>query len=298
MPYMTNGKRDYKKEYAALLLKRKNNEEYDAKYKKDAAARACKSWHKNKTPEKLAAKRLYTKEYREKYPEKVKLTSQKTYQKNKEKRIAYSRKYNKKNKEKIAKQTKAYCLQHKEYLRAWAKEYRKNNKKLIKKRHKEWYEKNKKKVYLYHKSYRKNNEEKVKLWQKKYYEKYGREYTRNYNREKCRQDYNFRLKNRIRTRIWDALSGRIKKFSTKVLLDVPNLEFLWQHLEKQFQPGMTRENYGLWHVDHIIPCASFDFSDPEQQKKCFHYTNLQPLWAIDNMRKSNKIMGEELKAWI
>jgi hypothetical protein len=45
-----------------------------------------------------------------------------------------------------------------------------------------------------------------------------------------------------------------------------------------------------WHVDHIIPCSSFDLTDSEQQKKCFHYTNLQPLWAIDNLKKSNKIL--------
>jgi hypothetical protein len=63
------------------------------------------------------------------------------------------------------------------------------------------------------------------------------------------------------------------------------IEELWKHLEKKFKPGMTKENHGKWHVDHIIPCAIFDLSKPEEQIKCFHYTNLQPLWAIDNIRK-------------
>ena len=61
------------------------------------------------------------------------------------------------------------------------------------------------------------------------------------------------------------------------------------HLEAQFKPGMTWDNYGLkgWHVDHIRPCASFDLRDPEQQRRCFHYTNLQPLWAEENLKKGS-----------
>ena len=68
---------------------------------------------------------------------------------------------------------------------------------------------------------------------------------------------------------------------------------LRQHLETQFIDGMTWQNYGKhgWHVDHIRPCASFDLKDPEQQRQCFHYTNLQPLWAVDNIRKGAKWNG-------
>jgi HNH endonuclease. len=53
---------------------------------------------------------------------------------------------------------------------------------------------------------------------------------------------------------------------------------------------MSWDNYGRdgWHIDHIRPCASFDLTDPEQQRQCFHYTNLQPLWAADNIRKGAK----------
>ena len=75
-----------------------------------------------------------------------------------------------------------------------------------------------------------------------------------------------------------------------------SVEELWIHLEKQFTAGMTRENHGRngWHIDHIIPCASFDLSDPEQQSQCFHYTNLQPLWAEDNIKKGNKIICQNI----
>jgi hypothetical protein len=66
---------------------------------------------------------------------------------------------------------------------------------------------------------------------------------------------------------------------------------LFKHLESKFTEGMSWSNYGYkgWHVDHIKPCASFDLSDPEEQKKCFHYTNLQPLWWYDNFKKGAKL---------
>ena len=209
MTYMTNNKRDYKKEYQNILLRRKNNKEYDAKYKKDAAARARKSWHKNKTPEKLEAKRLYIKEYTLKYPERRKLTAKKTYEKIKTDPIKWEKRT------------------------------------------------------IYH---------------------------RNWIKNKRITDPNAKLLFYTRSSMYKVLRGLQKSAPTLKLLDVPNIEFLWQHLIKQFQPGMTKENYGLWHVDHIIPCSSFDFSDVEQQKKCFHYTNLQPLWASDNLSKGTKIL--------
>jgi hypothetical protein len=60
---------------------------------------------------------------------------------------------------------------------------------------------------------------------------------------------------------------------------------LMNYLEAMFTDGMTWDNYGKWHLDHIRPCASFDLSDPEQQRACFNYANLQPLWAKDNLIK-------------
>jgi len=70
---------------------------------------------------------------------------------------------------------------------------------------------------------------------------------------------------------------------------------LRQYIEMQFKPGMSWDNYGrsgrrAWHVDHIIPLASFDLSKEEERHKAFHYTNLQPLWAVDNMKKGNRIV--------
>ena len=63
------------------------------------------------------------------------------------------------------------------------------------------------------------------------------------------------------------------------------IEELRIHLEKQFEEGMTWENIGEWHIDHRRPCASFNLSGEEEKHKCFHFTNLQPLWGLDNLSK-------------
>ena len=69
-----------------------------------------------------------------------------------------------------------------------------------------------------------------------------------------------------------------------------SIEELKIHLEKQFRDGMSWNNYGMygWHIDHIKPCSAFDLTDLEQQKICFHYSNLQPLWAKENLSKGKK----------
>lgn len=93
-----------------------------------------------------------------------------------------------------------------------------------------------------------------------------------------------RLLHNYRMRVYHAVVGA-KKLSRSLLLVGCSIGQLKKYLEDRFSPGMSWENYGEWHVDHVKPCASFDFVDPEQQKKCFHFSNLQPLWASDNLRK-------------
>lgn len=82
--------------------------------------------------------------------------------------------------------------------------------------------------------------------------------------------------------------GGKKAAKTETLLGCTVVEAR-EYLESLFLPGMTWDNHGQWHIDHIRPCASFsDMTDLEQQKECCHYTNLQPLWAEDNIAKSDK----------
>jgi len=91
----------------------------------------------------------------------------------------------------------------------------------------------------------------------------------------------------LRKRIWEALRNNYKSAHTLELLGC-SVKFLKLWLQLQFKDGMSWSNYGKWHVDHIRPCASFDMSNSEHQKACFNYTNLQPLWAKDNLEKSAK----------
>jgi hypothetical protein len=79
-----------------------------------------------------------------------------------------------------------------------------------------------------------------------------------------------------------------KAYKTMELIGC-TIEHLKQYLERQFVLGMNWDNWGEWHIDHKIPCATFDLTNTDEQRRCFHYTNLQPLWAIDNFVKNDRL---------
>jgi hypothetical protein len=106
-----------------------------------------------------------------------------------------------------------------------------------------------------------------------------------YLHSKFDNDIGFKITHYLRTRINRALKGNPKLETTMNLVGC-SIEFLKQYLKSKFTAGMTWKNYGKWHIDHIRPCADFDMSKPSEQRKCFHYTNLQPLWAKDNLKKN------------
>lgn len=110
-----------------------------------------------------------------------------------------------------------------------------------------------------------------------------------YRNSRYHHDPLFKLQCSLRSRTRHAFAGVQKSAVTLNLLGC-TLEFFKEYLESKFQPGMTWDNYGKngWHLDHIKPCAAFDLSDPEQQRQCSHWSNQQPLWAADNIRKSDK----------
>jgi hypothetical protein len=185
----------------------------------------------------------------------------------------YQKKWYKKNKEKRSKQIKEYYLKNKERLLKINKENRKKND--------------------YDRLYYLKNKEKKQKYKKEYYlknKKYIIKKVSSYILNKRKNNINYNLLCSLRTRLNHALKGNSKSKKTLELLGVKNIEFLKKYLENKFKPGMNWKKRHLIHIDHIIPCSSFDLTNPKQQAKCFHYTNLQPLWAKENLIKSNKLL--------
>ena len=133
-----------------------------------------------------------------------------------------------------------------------------------------------------------------RAWNLKRKRKYNREHKDDlleYVRQRRKTDVDFRLRCVLRCRLRLALKGLTKSARTMELLGC-STEELKRHLESGWKQDMNWGNYGGkngWQIDHIVPCASFDLSKPEEQKRCFHYTNLQPLWAEENMIKGAKV---------
>jgi len=110
-------------------------------------------------------------------------------------------------------------------------------------------------------------------------------------RERYAREVTFRIRHALRARLRLALKHRgiRKPRSTLELVGCTPSE-LRIHLERQFLTGMTWANHGQWHIDHIIPCAQFDLTDPDTRRRCFHFSNLQPLWAVENIRKGGRLV--------
>lgn len=121
---------------------------------------------------------------------------------------------------------------------------------------------------------------------------------RKYVKNRYQSNIQFKIRTTLRTRLRHAINNNIKHESAIKLLGC-SIEYFISYIESKLLPDMSWDNYGnpngnhsnCWHIDHIIPCCNFDLTDINQQKLCFHYTNLQPLWAKDNLSKSDKIFN-------
>ena len=261
----------YKKNYERIL--RKNREHY-AKRKKENS-------------ESYKSERRRHKEYYAKNKEKL-LKQVKEYGfKNREKKRAVTREWYKKNRERASKRDKEKRLKHGDKIRARARFRRSQNPEYHRLKGREWRnrnleraratqkksrEKHVKAIALRHKRWVQANRDKVRAYWKKYY-----------------STPEGKIQRSLRGRLRAAVKKQgAKKFKTTFKLVGCSLQTLMKYLESKFKPGMSWENYGLltWHIDHIKPVSKFNLLDPIEQRKCFHYTNLQPLWAKENIKKS------------
>ena len=193
----------------------------------------------------------------------------------------YRKEYDLKNKDKI----------YKKHREKYAKQYRIKHKERIKEKQKLYKINNKNKIKEYSKKYELNNKNR------------RREYNKNYI-----PSLNAKITHTLSNRILSALKiGSVKKYTSSSKLLGCSIIFFKEYIEQKFTKNMNWDNYGVygWHFDHIRCCSSFDLSDPEQQKICFHYTNYQPLWAtteiaikygesseyIGNIEKGNRYNG-------
>ena len=170
-----------------------------------------------------------------------------------------------------------YYENNKDKLKQYQKDYNKKNKEKVSNRYKEYYEKNKEKIQRYSKEYQENNRD---LLVKKSSE---------YQKKRRKEDPVFAMKQAVRARVNIAFraKGYTKRSQTYEMLGC-TFEELKAHLEKQFTDGMTWDNRGDWHIDHIIPLASAT-NELELIELC-NYKNLQPLWAEENLTKGAKVV--------
>jgi hypothetical protein len=179
--------------------------------------------------------------------------------------------------------------------------YRSDHKKTIAVQKAKSYQKNKTAITKNHAKYRKANYKKISIKVAEYFHKhrnkidaYQLAYRRNNRAQLTRQarirrhkDPLFRFQHNLRTLIGRSFLVRGFKKNTKTIqiLGCTIAEFR-KYLESLFLPGMTFENHGKWHLDHIVPISTAKTT--EEVIRLCHHTNFQPLWAKDNIRKGNK----------
>lgn len=198
------------------------------------------------------------------------------YNKNRENIIKINREYEEKNKEKVAANREVWRKKNWDRIKKERAVKYQLNAEEVKKKRKEYYYTNKERCINSVTEYVKNNKHKVLAQRKKLHHK------------KSQEDIQYLLKRRLRGRVRAALKNRATKAAGTMKLIGCSIEFLASHLESLFIDGMGWDNMNMWHIDHKLPCAAFDLTEKEEQLKCFHWSNLQPLWGVDNLKKGAK----------
>ena len=225
-----------------------------------------------------------------------------TIEEKKQRKKKYMKTWREKNREAIAEYAREWHKNNRETILERSKEYRKNNREAILKSKREYYKNNREALLErskeYFKEWYKNNGDTHKEYVREY-SKNNREVINKYKNNRYSTDLNYKMRENLRNVLHNKLKRHLIKETTPEFSYTKSslsylgctVEELKTHIENQFEDGMTWENWTRdgWHLDHIIPCSSFDLTKKKEQEKCFHYTNLQPLWAEDNMSKGSKL---------
>ena len=204
-----------------------------------------------------------------------------------EQKNEYMRKWRVLNKDKIKENNKKYRTTHKEKIKEIHKIWRDTHREEINTRERKKYKENPLSYNLASAKYRATHKEQVKERNHKY-KLNNRDKNSAYERKR-RQEPLYKLKGNIRSLINISIKKKGYKKTNKVeeILGC-SIEYFIEYLKKSFKEGMTIENHGKWHIDHIIPISSA--TTEEEVIKLNHYTNLQPLWAKENLQKWKKLM--------
>ena len=145
-------------------------------------------------------------------------------------------------------------------------------------------------------NYKRNGDKWKKQRTEYYYANKEKHILRRRKNQKTRnQNPKYRIANALRCGLYNALKLNKKIKKTFELLGC-DIETFKKYLQSKIMKGMTMENYGtVWHIDHIIPVSKFDLSKDEEQKICFHYSNMQPMFAVENMKKRDKLVAPQIK---
>jgi hypothetical protein len=204
-----------------------------------------------------------------------------------------NKKYREANREKCLALSRLWIEQNREHYNGVRRDWYRVNSEKERTRKKVYREKDsvRTKEAVYNKAYRATNREKLRVYEKSYrqlnLEKIRiRENT--HRKTKIANNVQFKLAALLRSRLWTAIKHGYKAGSAVRDMGCTIFE-LKIYLEQQFKKGMSWDNHGLWHIDHKIPLAHFDLTDRKQLLEAVHFTNLQPMWALDNQSKGAKI---------
>lgn len=220
-----------------------------------------------------------------------KVRKRKDYLKNRDKYLVAQANYRKENAEKVS-EAKKRCYQQKiEQYKQNHRKYYQENRDSVLAQAAEYREANKEEIRKRDNAYKARNRETIRLKQSEYQRANAEtrnEYTRKYRKNRRQVDKMFSIKENMRARFRYELAkrGDDQHIKANEYLGCSWVE-LKSHLASQFKEGMSWNNYGDWHVDHVIPLASAQ-TKGELIKLC-HYSNLQPLWAFDNLSKGAKM---------